>query len=294
MKPQLSLGQCATLACLLEAAAPKPGNVHRGADFEDLTFIDLAASAVLIGPALERAAQGGRLGPVVLSGVQAAKAAARSNTHLGTVLLMAPLALAWEEIGSSPAVARAAVGRVLQSLDARDAALVYQAIRLAGAGGLGEAAEADLAGTPPDDLLHAMRLAEERDLVARQYARGFAELFDQVVPWLLDGLHKAWPLADAIVHAHVQLMHAHPDSLIARKCGRQAAEHAAALAGYVLSCGIPADPAYRAALLELDFWLRADGHRRNPGTTADMLAAGLFVLLGSGAVAPPFDFYPGL
>ena len=30
---------------------------------------------------------------------------------------------------------------------------------------------------------------------------------------------------------------------------------------------------------EYDFWLRADGHRRNPGTTADVIAAALFVLL---------------
>ncbi len=31
----LSIGQCASLACLWEVSAPKPGNVHRGADFDD-------------------------------------------------------------------------------------------------------------------------------------------------------------------------------------------------------------------------------------------------------------------
>lgn len=291
MSTQLSLGQCATLACLLEAAAPKPGNVHRGADFEDLTFVDLASSAVLLGPALERAVSSGRLGTVVLAGVQAAKRAAHSNTYLGTVLLIGPLALAWEALGADMAVARAGVMRVLQSLDACDAEAVYQAIRLAEPGGLGQVGEADVFGTPPNDLLHAMRLAEERDLIARQYARGFADVFDLVLPWLQAGLVRGWPLADVIVHAHVQLMHAHPDSLIARKCGQATAEHAAALAGCVLACGTPIDPAYRAALLELDFWLRSDGHRRNPGTTADMLAAGLFVLLRRGALVPPFVFY---
>jgi triphosphoribosyl-dephospho-CoA synthase len=29
----------------------------------------------------------------------------------------------------------------------------------------------------------------------------------------------------------------------------------------------------------LDKWMREEGHRRNPGTTADLIAAGLFVLL---------------
>jgi triphosphoribosyl-dephospho-CoA synthase len=291
MKPQLSLGQCATLACLLEAAAPKPGNVHRGADFEDVTFIDFAASAVLIGPALERAAVSGRLGSVVLCGVEAARQAARTNTYLGAVLLLAPLVLASQEQGLDPAALRAGVVRVLRSLDAHDAALVYQAICLAGAGGLGKVGEADVAGPPPHDLLHAMRLAEGRDLVARQYARGFVDLFDCVVPWLQSALERGWPIADAIAHVHVQLMHAHPDSLIARKCGRQVAEQAAALAGRVLAQGAPQDDGYQQALCDLDFWLRSDGHRRNPGTTADMLAAGLFVLLRSGRLVPPFAFY---
>ena len=47
---RLSLGQCASLACIWEATAAKPGNVHRGADFEDLTYLDLLTSAVAIGP----------------------------------------------------------------------------------------------------------------------------------------------------------------------------------------------------------------------------------------------------
>ncbi len=52
----LSTGQCATLACLLEATAPKPGNVHRGADFEDLSFGDFLVAATMISPAMEAAA----------------------------------------------------------------------------------------------------------------------------------------------------------------------------------------------------------------------------------------------
>ena len=55
----LSIGQCATLACLLEATAPKVGNVHRGADFENLTFADFVVSAVAIGPAMENAKTNG-------------------------------------------------------------------------------------------------------------------------------------------------------------------------------------------------------------------------------------------
>ena len=36
------------------------------------------------------------------------------------------------------------------------------------------------------------------------------------------------------------------------------------------------------ALADFDFWLRSDGHRRNPGTTADLIAAALFAGLRDG------------
>ena len=42
------------------------------------------------------------------------------------------------------------------------------------------------------------------------------------------------------------------------------------------------------ALADLDFWLRSDGHRRNPGTTADLIAAGLFAALREHQIALPF------
>ena len=89
--PQLSVGQCATLACLLEATAPKPGNVHRGADFEDLTFTDFVASAVAIGPAMESARQTG-VGRAVRDAIAATRRLVSTNTNLGAVLLIAPLA----------------------------------------------------------------------------------------------------------------------------------------------------------------------------------------------------------
>src|SRR6516225_6597090 len=42
----------AQLACLLEASAPKPGNVSPGRHFEDLRYEDFLASAAAIGAPL--------------------------------------------------------------------------------------------------------------------------------------------------------------------------------------------------------------------------------------------------
>jgi triphosphoribosyl-dephospho-CoA synthase len=69
----------------------------------------------------------------------------------------------------------------------------------------------------------------------------------------------------------------YPDSLIARKCGSEIAAEASCRAAKALTLRHTFDMAYRSELAEFDAWLRADGHRRNPGTTADLVAATLFV-----------------
>jgi triphosphoribosyl-dephospho-CoA synthase len=199
------------------------------------------------------------------------------------VLLLAPMAM----VGRNDPL-RTGVDQVLAQLDKADSEQVYAAIRHAQPGGMGKVDEADVAGPAPADLRAAMALAADRDLVARQYVNGFAEVFDLVVPWLDEGCHAGWPLSDTIVRTHLQLMYERPDSLIARKCGIETARRAAAWAGRALSCGLPGEAAYEDAVAELDFWLRSDHHRRNPGTTADLVTAGLFAAIRDGILQPPF------
>lgn len=285
---RLSVGQLASLACLWEASASKPGNVHRGADFDDLTFVDFATAAVAIGPAFDSSAAGARLGHIVFNAVAATRQTIATNANLGSILLMTPLALAAQQPVQNP---REAIAEVLATLDAADARLVYKAIRLASPGGMGRVDEADVSGEAPNDLLHAMRLASDRDLVARQYANGFSEVFGLVLPEITGGLARGWPLGQTIVYSQLKLMSAFPDSLIARKCGEAVAKQSSALAAAALAAGQPHDAAYERALADLDFWLRSDGHRRNPGTTADLLAAGLFAALVSDTIQLPIKFY---
>ncbi|TWT74676.1 ATP:dephospho-CoA triphosphoribosyl transferase [Posidoniimonas polymericola] len=281
-----SLGACATLACLWEATAPKPGNVYRGADFADMSYGDFVTAAVAVGQVFDSAADQ-TVGELTLSAVQAMRAAVAVNTHLGTILLLGPLAK-----GAGPAGgicgAAAAVARQTTRDDAR---LAYQAIRLAAPGGMGESAKADLSEqSPAVTLYEAMTLAADRDLVARQHAGGFADVAAvaaQIATLLADGA----PLADAIVHAHTAQMAAAADTLIARKCGPGVAAESAARAGRVIDAGPLGSDAYQQQLADLDFWLRSDGHRRNPGATADVVAAALFCLLVEDRLSWPVRFY---
>jgi triphosphoribosyl-dephospho-CoA synthase len=256
--------------------------VHRGADFEDLCFNDFVVSAVTIGPAMETAQQQG-VGVAVMEAIRETRSRVRTNTNLGCVLLIAPLAAVPPQQSLYEGI-----GAVLASLTARDAERVYEAIRIATPGGLGRVEDMDVLDSPPSNLMEAMRLAAERDLVARQYTNGFAEVLNCVVPWLLAGQASKWSLTTAIVHTHVRLMAEFPDSLIARKCGIQVAQEAAARARHVLASGDPSERAYEQALRDLDFWLRSDGHQRNPGTSADLIAAGLFAALRERKLINPF------
>ncbi len=281
----LSIGQCAALATLLEAGSPKPGNVHRGADFENLTLYDFLSSGVAISPAMDAAASGAGLGQTVLAAVRATRRLISTNANLGTILLIAPLAMVPRERSL-----KEGIPAVLNALTGVDAELVYEAIRLADPGGMHRVEQADIHEPAPDQLLEAMRLAAGRDRVAKQYADHFSDLFDFVIPTFQHGLGAGWPLIDVIVRTHVQTMAAFPDSLIARKCGSAIAQQSADYAQKVLDAGVPGEPDYGAALADLDFWLRSDHHRRNPGTTADLIAAAIFAQLRDDQIRLPFVF----
>lgn len=279
----LSISQCATLACLLEATAPKVGNVHRGADFDDLTFTDFLVSAVAIGPTMEAAASTG-VGRAVRDAVAATRSRVATNTNLGMALLFAPLAAVPRE----ERLTIKSIGGVLRCLTPDDCRLVYEAIRLAQPGGLGEVEAMDVAGEAPDDLLTAMRAAADRDLVARQYVASFRLVMDEALPALVGGRERGWSLTEAIIHTHLSLIARHGDSLIGRKCGLELAGKASAIAKQVLASGGPGDEGYYEAVADFDFWLRSDGNRRNPGTTADLIAAALFAGLRDGLLPPPW------
>jgi len=83
----------AQLACILEASAPKPGNVSPGRPFADLRYEDFITSAIAIGRAFEQAGAQ-PVGRTVRAAIESTLAWAPSNTNLGIVLLLAPLARA--------------------------------------------------------------------------------------------------------------------------------------------------------------------------------------------------------
>ncbi len=278
-----SVADLVRLACVLEATAAKPGNVHPDAWFADLCYDDFVTAA---GIAAVRMTQPDRtLGRRILETVRETKRQTGTNVNLGIAILMTPLVIAHET--ARPAnrrslrrSLRSGVTEVLRGIDAEDSRRVFSAIAAASAGGL-ELADRDASSRSMDatnpharheNLMTAMRIAAPRDLIAMQYANDYRDLFDTVVPTLEQQIETAGDVVRGIVGASVRLLAWQPDSLIVRKNGEAIGREIQTLARQTN----PEDPVEIAAL---DTRLRSDGNRLNPGTTADLIAAGLFVLL---------------
>ncbi len=288
MSDYLPPSYLAQIACVWEATARKVGNVHPGAPFVGTTYLDFVMSAAALGEAFRRI-PGRTVGFLVRHAVEMTNATAGQNTNLGIALLLAPL------YATPPAIPLQSadglgVETTLKMLTARDAEHVYAAIRLASPGGLGDAPEQDVRAEPTVTLLEAMRLAADRDLVARQYANGFADVFDFGVPAFLTALEQYGVVEAAVIDSQLRWLVEYPDSLIARKNGPAVAADVQARAREVLRRGGLDTPDGRRAGVELDRHLRSDGNRLNPGTTADLITACLFVALRENKVAPSAPF----
>ena len=166
-----------------------------------------------------------------------------TNTNLGMILLLTPLAAVPPTFDLADGVER-----VLAGATRDDARLVYQAIRMASPGGIGRVDEQDVAAEPTMPLRDVMALAADRDLVARQYAIGFQEVFHEVLPMIRETLQGGHLLETAIIAAFLGTLARHPDSLILRKAGREVALSVTDKAAEVLHAGWPGTAESQAAV----------------------------------------------
>jgi triphosphoribosyl-dephospho-CoA synthase len=196
------------------------------------------------------------------------------------VLLLAPLAHA--ALAPAPASLRERVRGIIAHTTIRDAAAVYDAIRMARAGGLGDVPREDVAASPTVTLAAAMELASDRDDIAREYATAFERTFTVGAPALVKARAAGLEWADAVTETFLVLLAAAPDTLIARKLGPDAAGDISRDAAAVLAAGGVRTNAGRRALSSFDLELRDLRNTRNPGTTADITAAAIFVVLLNG------------
>jgi len=280
------------------SSSPKPGNVDRCHDFSDIRFHHFLTSAVSAYPVFRKAASGeGSPGSLILEGVAAwGDWNLRSNTHFGSLVLLIPLALAagrmaghdqgqetkqdeGQKNGPDDGVddgLEEELARVLRSTTVQDAIDFYRAFDLAGARVV---QVDDFSLKDPDwerklidgnqSLLELMRLSLDHDIVAREWATDFERSFQ--LAGRLREMVSIYGLNDGVVRTFLEALAEVPDSLISAKFGRERAEEVSRLAADALL-----DSTMNKAR-EMDCELL--NRDMNPGSTADLIAASLFISL---------------
>lgn len=278
----------------LEASAyPKPGNVHRLADFWDTRYEDFLLSAHLLHPVLLslilEAVESGRgsVGRAVYASVRLAKfAGVRGNACLGLSTILSPLAAGVglclrEGVVSVEGVVRFS-GVVLGRCGVEDALFFYRAIREVSPSYLGR----HVGGRLPDvfdpgfereirsrgiTLIDVFSESSSWDLVSRELIEGYPRCL-----WVREFLRRGRYSMDwnsVVVHAYLHLLSREIDGLVLRRGGRGVAERLRVMARRALALGGLLTEEGRRYVRRLDSWLRSRG--LNPGSVADIIAGGI-------------------
>jgi len=278
--------QNAQLSLLLEVAGtPKPGNVDRHRDLEGLRFEHFLAGAVGAQRGLELAAEGGGVGASFERAVCGMAAQGGGNTQFGALLLLVPLVRTARE-GLTPSRTE----RIVESTTVDDAASFYRAFD-----------HVDVFVSDPPSDLEALDVRRGSDAVATLRARELTlyDVLEQSVPgddvareWVR-GFERSFAAADQLATADGPLTHRvatvflslladRPDTLVTKRHGEAAAaeitDRARGLADRnAVETDLEAVETFADDLVERGL---------NPGTTADITAAGLFIALEREAIEP--------
>ncbi|WP_456450738.1 triphosphoribosyl-dephospho-CoA synthase [Palaeococcus sp. (in: euryarchaeotes)] len=281
-----------TLGPLLEATIPKPGNVNRFRDFEDLTFydflfadtsiLDILYESTQIGIMLRRGSlemSEARIGELIKRAVQNSKSVQNSNPNFGVITLSIPLVMALT-ISKHIYHAREIVQRLITESTVRDTMEFYRAIRIASPKGIKGGVKYDVHdGAVFDELfkdrINLRKLAElsrERELIFEEWLKGYELSYKTFLR--LKELTESSSLEKSTARAFLELMASKPDTLIIRKAGPEEARRVQEKAKRVLEG--------KLSMEELDEFLREEGDLRNPGSLADIMAISLSLLILDG------------
>ncbi|MFB6134613.1 MAG: triphosphoribosyl-dephospho-CoA synthase [Halanaeroarchaeum sp.] len=265
----------AELALLLEVAGtPKPGNVDRHRDLNGLRFEHFLAGAVGARPGLNAAASGEPVGVAFERSIAGMAEQEGGNTQFGALLLLVPLVRATTD-GS---VTREDAAQIVEATSVDDAVAFYRAFD-----------HVDVfVGDPPEDapaldvrrgsaavpavrerdvtLTDVMALSVPGDGVAAEWVGGFERSFRAAQSIL----EAEGSVLDRAADAFLGLLAETPDTLVAKQHGEEVASSVTQRAGALREASLAEREAFADDLVERGI---------NPGTTADVTAAALYVAL---------------
>ncbi|MBR3156261.1 MAG: triphosphoribosyl-dephospho-CoA synthase [Methanobrevibacter sp.] len=284
MKPE-EIAKMAQIASALEVSGyPKPGNVHRTRDFDDMEFEDFVISGIVIGDTIREACtdvdvENPQLGKYILQAVAETDRWIKNNTNLGIVMMTTPIAVA-AAISDSFDDIRENIKLVMGNTSVDDACDLYDAINIADAGGMGDQDEYDVASDNAKNELRengqtmydVLKISAPWDMLAREMTGDMPAVFEIGYPKYHE-LRQSKSQNDACVLTFLTILSHVPDTLISRKYGSDEAMKISLMTRDLLN--IKDEPDFKDRLREFDDYLFKNKY--NPGTTADLTAASIFV-----------------
>ncbi|MBE0516008.1 MAG: triphosphoribosyl-dephospho-CoA synthase [Methanophagales archaeon] len=278
------VARSAQLALLLEVSAyPKPGNVDRTHDFIDTRYEHFLASSVALYPILREAAARGSssgtgVGELIRRGVEESVAwQSGGNTHFGALLLFVPLAMAAGacERYDREELKRRATELMLKTSMA-DAIAVYTAFPRAKVKVRRDVPELDVMDEASIPEIRERKLSfyailtisAPYDLISRELVGGFAKTFEYAA--LIKDFAREKRINEAITHAYLRLLSEEEDTFIKMKFGPEKSRYVKERAQWIVDKGYQ-----QKEMEEFDGKLIREG--LNPGSTADIIAAALFI-----------------
>ncbi len=296
------ISRCLELAILYEVSGyPKPGNVHRTANFVGTTFEHYLASAVAVAPSLRIAAEQGiklseeqivasevGIGYVIKDAVdRMLQSQSGGNTLLGAIILLAPIAVGAGMLrsGFSSSKLRQNIKMVVESTTPDDAVFVYDAIAAVKPGGLNKSSKLDVTDPSSNNmilkegitLLDIFKIASSYDSIASEWVNSYPITFDLGYPYLVKQFEETNDFNIVTVHTFLKILSEVPDTFISRKVGQAEAEIISTEAKEILEEGGLTTKIGRQLLHKLDNKLRDPNHKLSPGTTADITEAVLAI-----------------
>lgn len=239
----------AQLAALLEVSGwPKPGNVHRTADFPDTTFEEFLAGSVALGPAVEEAVRRGYkkgkegkieqigIGELIKKAVKNVKRWHKGgNTHLGISFLFIPVAASVGLLKSREAEInhdniRETFRQIVRATTPEDAIHGYEAILIASSAALGKLIYARAPDLSSSDfrerilrdkvtLFDTMKISSEWDNISREWVTELEISVKTGLKTFLSTYNDTKNVNIATVHTFLTILAKYPDTFIARKVG---------------------------------------------------------------------------
>lgn len=284
MKPS-EIAKIAQIASALEVSGyPKPGNVHRTRDYDDMVFEDFVISGIVIGDTIREACtdvdiENPQLGKYILEAVSETDRWIKNNTNLGIVMMTTPIAVA-AAISDNFDEIRPNVVKLMANTSVDDACDLYDAINIADAGGMGDQDEYDVASDNAKKELRdnnqtmydVLKISAPWDMLAREMTSDMPAVFEIGYPKYHE-LKNEKSLNDACLLTFLTILSQVPDTLISRKYGSDEALKISMMTRDLLNLKDEGD--FTQKVKEFDDYLY--NNKYNPGTTADLTAASIFV-----------------